>query len=293
MQLWIIQSLLMSVAPIMPCLACQKQETKCYLSSAAPPCARCKQWGLFCVVNRTLPIDVARNLNTNLPHPHRNADEPGWKATVEQKLRVIEGALNPHSGIGLRRFHTQEVNPTQVYGSAGGNLPSEDPLRQHQHTWEITMGLNVVPAVVPPCPLSEVSSLPFATQHQKLADEPDIIDRGLITLEDTESFFSLYQQCLDRFLYNILAEHDSLASVRKSSSLLTAVICVVGALHTSSPQYRSCYQYFVQLASLRMFSKRNTSDDVRALCIGASWLSDVSSTLIGTGMFSGPIVSKF
>lgn len=130
----------------------------------------------------------------------------------------------------------------------------------------------------------KVSGLLPATQHQDLADKADLIDHGVIGLQDAEGFFSFYRNHLDRFLYNILSGHVSLASVREASPLLTAAICVVGALHTRSIQYQPCYQYYLQLASDTMFSESSTLDDVCALCIGASWLAGVSSTLMGTGM---------
>src|ERR1700761_6086332 len=124
-----------------------------------------------------------------------------------------------------------------------------------------------------------------ATPNLSPEDELDLIDRGVITLQEAESFLTLFRQRLDRFLYNILEEHDSLTNLRKSSSLLTAAVCVVSALHTLSPRYTACYGHFVHLASVRTFSKTNTSDDIRALCIAAFWLSDISSNLIGTGKF--------
>lgn len=118
------------------------------------------------------------------------------------------------------------------------------------------------------------------TQHLSPEGEPDLIADGVITL-----LFASYRQCLDWLFYNILEEHDSLTSIRKSSPLLTAAVCVVGALHTFSPQYQTCYEHFVQLASVRLFSKRNTPDDIRAHCIAAFWLGDISSSLIGAGRF--------
>lgn len=123
------------------------------------------------------------------------------------------------------------------------------------------------------------------TQHLSPEGEPDLIADGVITLQDAEGVFASYRQCLDWLFYNILEEHDSLTSIRKSSPLLNAAVCVVGALHTFSPQYQTRYEHFVQLASVRLFSKRNTPDDIRAICIAAFWLGDISSSLIGAGRF--------
>jgi len=118
------------------------------------------------------------------------------------------------------------------------------------------MDLNRGPGVVPASCLSEVSGSSPAALRQNFADDFDLVNQGIISLDDAERFFNLYYCRLDHFLYRILAEHDSLA----------------------------CYQNFVHLASSRMFSKKNSHDDIRALCIGAFWLNDISWTLVGTGM---------
>lgn len=70
--------------------------------------------------------------------------------------------------------------------------------------------------------------------------------------------------------------HKSLHAVRQSSSLLTATILTVTALHipTSADLFDKCYGEFLSLVASSMFSRYHSVDDVRALCIGAFWLSD-------------------
>jgi hypothetical protein len=77
--------------------------------------------------------------------------------------------------------------------------------------------------------------------------------------------------------------HTSLTSVRRSSQLLTATILTVTALHipTSAGTFDNCYGEFLSLISSSMFSRYHSIDDVRALCIAAFWLSDVSWKLSG------------
>lgn len=192
--------------------------------------------------------------------------------------------LNQQSGV------VRDAPSNAVVASAPRQPPSRPDvamtMEQPQQTepgWEVVMDMNRGPGVVPASCVSEVSDPSPAATRQNLADDFDLIDRGIITIDDAESFFRLYSRRLDHFLYRILAEHDSLASVRKSSPLLTAAICAVGALHTPSNLYHICYQHFVSLASSKMFSKKNNHDDVRAFCIGAFWLSDISWTLVGAG----------
>ena len=95
----------------------------------------------------------------------------------------------------------------------------------------------------------------------------------------------MYYQRLDHFLYRILGDHDSLTSVRQSSPLLTAAICAVAALHSDEAGhlFDTCYAVFKSIVTSQLFSRQNNLDDVRGLCIGAFWLSQLSWTLVSTG----------
>ncbi|OOO04210.1 hypothetical protein OAory_01050570 [Aspergillus oryzae] len=84
-------------------------------------------------------------------------------------------------------------------------------------------------------------------------------------------------------VYQILGDHSpaTLGHIREVSPLLTTAICAVGALHLPSPDLEILYKEFVALSAPLSFSRRHTVDDVRALCIGAFWLSDLSRSLVG------------
>ncbi|EXJ57314.1 hypothetical protein A1O7_07661 [Cladophialophora yegresii CBS 114405] len=262
---------------ITACVACRKQKIKCHMGDGVPPCTRCRKRGLSCVVNRSLQMLLESDV--------------AWKANIEEKLRQLEDSvnlLNQRSGSGsnappdaLPQPSAPQL-PSQPDATMTTATTTEQP-QQREQGWEVVMDMDRGPAVIPASCVSEVSDASPTATRQTLVDDFDLIDRGIISLDDAESFFRLYARRLDHFLYTILAEHDSLASVRKSSPLLTAAICAVGALHTPSNLYYACYQHFVSLASSRMFSKRNNHDDVRAFCIGAFWLSDISWTLVGAG----------
>ncbi|KIW23677.1 uncharacterized protein PV07_11857 [Cladophialophora immunda] len=258
---------------ITACVSCRKQKIKCNMGDGNPPCVRCKKRGLSCVVNRSLQMLLESDVE--------------WKANIEEKLRMLEDSVKQ---LSQRSSSNQDVPPYPPQETTSSNLPTrpdaimatEQP-HPTEPGWEVVMDLNRGPGVVPASCVSEVADASPGMTRQNLTDNLDIIDQGIITLDDAESFFQLYARRLDHFLYRILAEHDSLASVRRSSSLLTAAICAVGALHTPSNLYHICYQHFVNLASSKMFSKKNNHDDVRAFCIGAFWISDMSWTLVGVG----------
>lgn len=183
----------------------------------------------------------------------------------------------------LKQERSLVSKATSTTTSPQNDTPMYPPRERPQGAaWEVVMDLNRGPGVIPASVLSEVSD----TSPSASVESADIIDRGIISLVEAETFFHLYFDRFDHFVYRILDVHDSLTSVRKSSSLLTAAICVVGALHTPSSHYQACYDHFVHLVSLKTFSKRSNHDDVRALCIGAFWLSDISWTLVSLGMYS-------
>lgn len=149
-----------------------------------------------------------------------------------------------------------------------------------ESSWEVVIDTGYTHSAIPASCVSEVTK-PSLSRRFVGGPGPDLITRGKISLASAEHFALLYQQRLDRFLYRILIDRDSLASIRSSSPLLTAAVCTVGALHAQSSAYGTCYQEFMREYSTRMCSKKHNLDDVRGLCIGAFWLSDMSWALAG------------
>ncbi|KAK8048997.1 hypothetical protein PG994_010727 [Apiospora phragmitis] len=81
----------------------------------------------------------------------------------------------------------------------------------------------------------------------------DFIPKGQLSLEDAERLFKLYMNHLDHFMYGIGGRHKTLDGLRRSSRILAA-----------SP-----------------YSNARSTDYLRALSIGAYWLSDISWILSG------------
>lgn len=114
---------------------------------------------------------------------------------------------------------------------------------------------------------------------------PDLITQGVLSVEQAQALFNIYSQRLGHFLYRILGDNSSLEGIRSSSPLLTTAICAVSALHSAElgQLYDRCYQEFINLSTAQTFAKENSLDDIRGLCIGAFWLSEISWILDGTG----------
>ncbi|OBT60880.1 hypothetical protein VE03_09684 [Pseudogymnoascus sp. 23342-1-I1] len=126
---------------------------------------------------------------------------------------------------------------------------------------------DITPASVPASCLPEIteqSSTGILTADT--GTEMDLVDRGMVSIQEADDLFNMYHDQLDHYVYRIIPNHSSLASVRKGSPLLTAAICTVK---------------FVRLCTINAFSRRNTLDDIRALCIGAFWLDEISWILVG------------
>lgn len=112
----------------------------------------------------------------------------------------------------------------------------------------------------------------------------DFISRGVVDIREAEELFYYFDKVLNRYLWDgMVLVHDNLTEVRNSSSMLSASILAVTALHMPSKErtYATCYAEFARLASESMLDRYHTLDDLRALCIGAFWFADVSWKLSG------------
>ncbi|OBT90048.1 hypothetical protein VE02_02493 [Pseudogymnoascus sp. 03VT05] len=114
--------------------------------------------------------------------------------------------------------------------------------------------------------------------------EDDFISKGKVSEADAEELFRTFSTSLNHYLWGGIAlVHEDLVSVRRSSSLLLAAIFTVTALHVPGKEqvFDICYAEFTALVCDSMFDRYHTLDGIRALCIGAFWLSDVSWKLAG------------
>jgi hypothetical protein len=112
----------------------------------------------------------------------------------------------------------------------------------------------------------------------------DFISRGLITIEDADRLVGLFINRIDHFMYRIGAgSYRDLDSLRRGSSVLTACICTVAALHdpNSNHLYATCGREFRRLMSSSMFDRRMDQDCMRAMCVASYWLHDLSWMLSG------------
>jgi hypothetical protein len=211
-----------------------------------------------------------------------------WKEDVEQRLAGFEAAIAKIADrmpcpelLDLIRGPAEAIvdadngQADDMSDQVPNTSVSDDQLQQ---TWQVINDPDAGPAVIPSTVVTEVS--PSLTA---LSSTKDLISLRIIPESVGEACFAAYNQRLDHFVYRILDTPRSLAAIRRSSPLLTAAICAVGALDARPDHYLACYQEFMRLAAAQTFSKRHTLDDIRALILAAFWLYDISWTLIGAG----------
>ena len=112
----------------------------------------------------------------------------------------------------------------------------------------------------------------------------DFISQGVVSVEDAERLVQVYLQRIDTFMYLLGGgKYQDLDSMRRGSPILTAAICTVAALHDPADNhlYGPCNREFRRLVAASMFERRINRDCMRAMCVGAYWLHDISWTLSG------------
>lgn len=114
--------------------------------------------------------------------------------------------------------------------------------------------------------------------------EEDFITRGLISIHEAEELFAYFSRTMNQLLWGgIILVHRDLTSVRRASTLLSAAVLTVAALHipNRTDTLNRCYHEYVSLVSSMALTRAHTLDDIRGLCVGAFWLSELSWKLSG------------
>ncbi|ETS74504.1 hypothetical protein PFICI_14370 [Pestalotiopsis fici W106-1] len=183
-------------------------------------------------------------------------------------------ALPPGAEDNMRMAMTRENSPDQTSNGEqgpGGSVNVEEPMGS---LYEVTRLRNI----------RSNKAKTARSQAGGNREVNDFISRGVISLPEAEDLYRSFHTSLNHYLWVGLEQtHPSFADIRKSSELLTATILTVTALHipTSAETFDKCYKEFLALTSSSMFSRYHNIDDVRALCIAAFWLSEVSWKLSG------------
>ncbi|PYH44987.1 Zn(II)2Cys6 transcription factor [Aspergillus saccharolyticus JOP 1030-1] len=293
---------------IRACTECKRHKVRCDMNEGETGCHRCRRMGLECVVNKSLQTllddetewkaamelamaDLLRK--ARLPELSyyqaisKSTEAPPKTRDRNNSMASIEDALFPTSD---HSAGTKSAGPTH---EATSDLSAPNTIVDGQPQFSLDKEENGTSSLVtaPMGSLYEVTQLsdiqttsPGRHHASDRALVTDFISRGVVDKQEAEELFAHFDQLLSRYLWDgILLNHKDLTSVRNSSSMLSAVILAVTALHMPSKErvYEICYTEFAKLASESMLDRHHTLDDLRALCIGAFWLADVSWKLSG------------
>jgi hypothetical protein len=119
--------------------------------------------------------------------------------------------------------------------------------------------------------------------------EADFIAQGIVPLPEAEELFKRYMQDIRLYLWaGVLFPYDSLDAVRRSSTLLTAAVLTIAALHMPGRDeaLQKCYNIFVSLTYSACLARPHNLDDIRALALAAFYLSNLSWKLSGLAVRS-------
>lgn len=194
--------------------------------------------------------------------PSPAASHHGQRPSIDASQ--VQSHATPHEGLGIVMDVTREPSPESDL---------QDP--------------DLVPA--PMRSLYEVTKLRnLRNNHieapKKTLLEEDFITRGLISLHEAEELFAYFSRTMNQLLWGgIILVHRDLTSVRRASSLLSAAVLTVAALHipNRTNTLNRCYNEYVSLVSNMALTRAHTLDDIRGLCVGAFWLSELSWKLSG------------
>ncbi|KAK6214257.1 hypothetical protein LQW54_004483 [Pestalotiopsis sp. IQ-011] len=199
---------------------------------------------------------------------------------MEKKMQALQDALDKITA------QIPEINSSQRTTSLIGH-ESHDPetflqtgaqadSSQLIKSWDVVIDPGTGAGAAPgSCITSTIDATP-PTVGQHL----DLVSKGIISTESAESYFCVYMDRLDHFVYSILGHdgYDSLDVVRHRSPLLAAAICTVGALHSrhNEADYNFCRKELVYLSEKTSIVPNKNLDDARAFCIGSLWLADLA-----------------
>ena len=131
--------------------------------------------------------------------------------------------------------------------------------------------------------MSDIYSLTEATRlRQVLPSAPsslDFVGRGVFSTMEAESLYAHYRENINSLLWaGVLCQHATLQEAPQSSSLLVAAIPTVAALHAPGRKdaLNAAYKELVSLSASTCLSRIRSLDDIRGLCIGAFYLTNLS-----------------
>ncbi|OQU94481.1 Fungal Zn2-Cys6 binuclear cluster domain-containing protein [Cladophialophora immunda] len=264
---------------------CKKHKVRCDQSPGQSSCARCKKYGYRCVSSNKLERIIE--------------DDRDWKKEADTNIVQLQAAVTellqqngmpPLSSFPASLTELGDYDRLKAGFTAATAVKDSRDIRTRETSQEPTAEQELVSA--PMRSLFEVTKLrnirSDVPQHRiARTPEDDLISRGALPHHVARELFSFFDTTMNHILWGGIALiHRDLESARRSSSLLCAAILAVAALHFPQGDeiFEFCYSEFVSLVSGSIIYRDHNLDDIRALCIGAFWLPDLSWKLSGVAV---------
>ncbi|KAE8148532.1 hypothetical protein BDV25DRAFT_168365 [Aspergillus avenaceus] len=288
---------------IRACTECKRHKVRCDMKAGDSTCSRCHRMGLECIVNKSLQtlLDDEAEWKTTMELAMsdllRKAQLPeiSYYQTLSKSTEISPKKMDRRgSTVSTEDMHTPKgdvkrpdsIDATPSSATGVSNANSQSAQQRSQIAIDREEKLLVTAPMGSLYEVTQLSDIQASTpeRHHTSDRDTDLISRGIVSLREAEELFFFFDQVLNRYLWDGIAlVHKDLSSVRSSSSMLSAAILTVTALHMPDKEklFDICYTEFAKLASESMLDRHHTLDDLRALCIGAFWLADVSWKLSG------------
>ncbi|KAL3477327.1 hypothetical protein BJX99DRAFT_257579 [Aspergillus californicus] len=261
------------------CAECKKHKIKCFVQPGEEACNKCIKTGMQCI-----PHNFAQKF----------IDEDAvWKtktaAMISRLEDTVERLLHSANASGLQLQASgsdTDARPEQPHTMSPispvhseGNFTPEGPsgLRGQQDDSDLV-----------PLPMNNLYNLTDPNNSQLIrvdpadVNGPDFITQGVLPVTEAEFLFDHYRCHINPLLWDgMLCAHKTLREARQSSSLLVAVVLTVAALHIPNREQslHATYGAFVSLMRGSCLLRCQNLDVIRALCIGAFYLTSLSWAL--------------
>ncbi|KAF1913597.1 hypothetical protein BDU57DRAFT_316325 [Ampelomyces quisqualis] len=268
------------------CAECKKHKIRCEPVVGKSKCAKCIRSGVEC---------VPYNLNQRFLE-----EDASWKANATVKLSQLRSAVQlllRHSNLPDLEHASSPVLSSRNWSPSASVVSDQNmvvaPLMDMSRgsTAELEdSGLATVP-MDSLYDLMRIRTLSSDNRHGSSLASPkeDFIAQGRVSLKEAEELFGRFMKDIRLYLWaGILFPYKSLEAVRGNSSLLTAAMLTIAALHTpgGDEALQKCYNIFVSLAYNTCLSRPQNLDDIRAQALAAFYLSNLSWKLSGLAVRS-------
>ncbi|KAF2655468.1 fungal-specific transcription factor-like protein [Lophiostoma macrostomum CBS 122681] len=267
------------------CVECKRHKIRCETVEGEQKCSKCLRSGAEC---------VPYNINHKLQE-----EDALWKAKATAEIAQLRSAVQqllrhnqlPPMRTDVDQPSTVVISPTNVVSENGCTamvVPPMDMTRENSPERSVDEeDTNLVPAPMRSLyDLTRIRNLRSNARWKTNASalDDDFITQGIISPVEADELFKRYMENIHELLWaGMLCPHSTLEQSRRHSTLLTAAIITIAALHTpgGDETLLKCYNVFVSLAYSTCLSRVHNLDDIRALVLAAFYLPSLSWKLSG------------